>query len=121
MPDPPHPGRARTVRLVILPATIDAANASRVRGKLAAAAAVPGVTTVIADLRATGSCDCEGAYSLVQAHRQAAARHVDLRLAAPSAEVQRLFAMLRLDGLVPLYPGVDAALAPAAVPLPLGG
>jgi anti-anti-sigma factor len=120
VPDPPHPGRTRTARLVILPATIDIANASRVRDKLAAAAALPGITTVIADLRAAGSCDCEGAYSLVQAHRQAAVNHVDLRLVAPSAEVQRIFAILRLDGLVHLYPSVDAALAPAAVPLPVG-
>jgi anti-anti-sigma factor len=120
VPDPPHPGRTRTARLVILPATIDIANASRVRDKLAAAAALPGITTVIADLRAAGSCDCEGAYSLVQAHRQAAVNHVDLRLVAPSAGVQRIFAILRLDGLVHLYPSVDAALAPAAVPLPVG-
>jgi anti-sigma B factor antagonist len=118
MPDPPHPGRARTARLVILPAEIDAANARRVREKLAAAA-LPGVTVVIADLRATVSCDGEGAYSLAQAHRQAAAHRVDLRLVVPSADVRRVFAALGLDRLVRLYPSVEAALAPAAAPLPL--
>jgi anti-anti-sigma factor len=115
MPDPPHPGRTRTARLVILPAAIDAANARRVREKLAAAA-LPGITVVIADLRATVSCDCEGAYSLAQAHRQAAANHVDLRLVVASADVRHVFAILRLDRLMRLYPSVEAALTPDAAP-----
>jgi anti-anti-sigma factor len=121
MPDLHHPGRTQTTRIVVLPAQIGIANARRIRERLAAAAR-PGVTTVIADMTATVLCDGEGAYSLAQAHQQAAARGVDLRLAVPSADVRRVFQILRLEGLVHLYPSVEVALAPtpAPAPLPLG-
>jgi anti-anti-sigma factor len=117
MPDLQHPGRTQKARLVVLPAEIGIANARRIRERLAAAAR-PGVTTVIADMTATVWCDGEGAYSLAQARQQAAARGVDLRLAVPSADVRRVFQIFRLEGLVSLYPSVEAALVPAPAPAP---
>jgi anti-anti-sigma factor len=118
MIDPPRPAYAQQT-VVCLPAQIDIVNSQQVREKLAAVA-LAGVTTVIADMTRTVSCDGEGAYSLAQAHRQLATHHnVQLRLAAPSAKVRAVFAKLGLDDLVHLYPNLDAALAPGPAPLPV--
>lgn len=94
--------------VVSLPAEIDIANARRIRGVLMGAAA-PGVKTVVADLTRTVFCDCEGAYSLAQAYTQLAGRGVDLRLVTPAEAVRRVFAMLTLDQVVPMYDSLDEA------------
>jgi anti-anti-sigma regulatory factor len=121
MTGPGPAAAAHPIRVVAMPAAITIANAGQVRDRLAAAAALPHVTTVVADLTRTMSCDGEGAYSLAQAHRDAAAYEVDLRLAALSAEVLLVFARLGLEALLPLYPSVSAAIAAGPGPAPPSG
>jgi anti-anti-sigma factor len=95
--------------VVSLPPEIDIVNARRIRDKLSAAARC-GASIVIADMSRTTYCDCAGAHSIQQAHHHAAAHHTELRLAIPSAAVRRMFAILALDRLVPVYPNLDSAL-----------
>jgi len=42
---------------------------------------------------------------------------VELRLVVPSVTVRGVFAMLALDGLVPIYLSLEAALAPGPASL----
>lgn len=71
-----------------------------------------GAAMVVADMTRTSFCDGEGAYSLAQACREAAANGVELRLVIPSADVLRIFAGLGLDAMLRIYPTIDAAFAP---------
>jgi len=115
-----HPDDARQTEIVFLPRVIDLISADGVRAKLAAAVHT-GAPVVLADLSATISCDCEGAYSLVQAHRDAAAQYVDLRLVAPSPAVLRMLALLGLEDRVSAYASLDEALPhPAETPIAPG-
>jgi anti-anti-sigma factor len=100
---------ARATSVVSLPPEIDLGNARSIEEKLSAAAR-SGASTVIADMSRTIFCDCAGAHRIQQAHHHAAAHHTELRLAIPSAAVRRLFAMLAVDRLVPIYPNLDTAL-----------
>jgi anti-sigma B factor antagonist len=115
MPEREDPDLISPQTVVSLPAEIDIANARRIRGVLMGAAA-HGVKTVVADMSRTVFCDCEGAYSLAQAYTQLAAKGVDLRLVTPAEAVRRVFAMLTLDKVVPLYDSLDdaATVEPAA-------
>ena len=106
MTDGKTPGTISPRTLVSLPAEIDVTNARRIRGVLMSAA-VAGVSTVVADLSRTVFCDCEGAYSLAQAYTQMAGKGVDLRLVTPAQAIRRVFAMLTLDRVVPLYDSLD--------------
>lgn len=109
MPEGQDQDPVSPLAVVSLPAEVDIANARRIRGILMGAAA-PGIKTVVGDLSRTVFCDCEGAYSLAQAYTQLACKGVDLRLAAPAEAVRRVFAMLALDRVVPLYDGSDDAV-----------
>jgi anti-anti-sigma regulatory factor len=106
-----HPDDARQTEVVFLPRVINMISADQVRANLAAAVHT-GAAVVLADLSATISCDCEGAYSLAQAHRDAAAADVELRLVAPPPVVLRMLALLGLKDRVPAYPSLDEALPP---------
>jgi anti-anti-sigma regulatory factor len=106
-----HPEDARRTEVVFLPRVIDMISADAVRASLGAAVHT-GAAVVLADLSATISCDCEDAYSLAQAHRDAAAEEVELRLVAPSPAVLRLLALLGLEDRVSAYPSLDEALPP---------
>jgi anti-anti-sigma factor len=95
--------------VVSLPPEIDIVNARRIGNKLSAVAR-SGASVVIADMSLTTFCDCAGAHSILQAHHHAAAQHTELRLALPSPAVRRIFAILALDRLLPIYPTLDTAL-----------
>ena len=101
--------------VVTMPAEIDISNADRTGEELCAAFA-PGVTTVIADMTGTSFCNSSGISVLVLAHRQAAAHHAELRLVVLSAAVLHALTLVRMDFLLPIYPSLDAALTPEAVP-----
>jgi anti-sigma B factor antagonist len=103
--------------VVALPAEIYMANAGRVSEQLGAALA-PGVRTVIADMTATTFCDSSGISVLVRAHRQAAANRTELRLVVPAAAVRRVFTLVRMDQLLPIYPSLSQALAAGPGPAP---
>jgi len=89
----PYPASvpARTTVLT-LPAEIDITNARRLRGEVGSAL-VSGATVVVADLTATTFCDSSGA-----------------RILVPSATVRRGFALMGLEGFLPFYPSLSAAL-----------
>lgn len=96
--------------VIALPAKIDMANAGRVGEQLGTALA-PGIKTVIADMTATTFCDSSGISMLVRARKQAAANRTELRLAVPSTAVRRVFELVRMDDLLPVYPSLSQALA----------
>src|SRR5215470_15237477 len=92
-----------------LPAEIDIANARRLCGEVGAAL-VSGASVVVADMTATTFCDSAGARILVLAWEQAAVNNIELRIVVPSAAVRRGFALMGLDGFLPFYPSLSAAL-----------
>jgi len=97
-----------------LPAEIDITNAGRLCGKVGSAL-VSGATVVVADMTATTFCDSSGARILVLAWGQAAMNGIDLRIVVPSTTVRRGFTLMGLDGFLPFYPSLGAALtAPPA-------
>jgi anti-sigma B factor antagonist len=112
-----HQHLNRTV-ILPLPAEIDIANAEDVGEQLRAAFA-PGVTVVIADLGSTTFCDTSGARQLVLAHKRAVASNRVLRAVVPSAGVLRILAILGVDRVLKIYPGLAEALA--AGPAPTSG
>lgn len=106
-----------TPAVVSLPAEIDITNAGQVYDRLMAAAAT-GAPVVIADCTATVFCDVAGVRRLVMGHAQAAARGVQLRLViAPGGLLRRLLELLGADSVLPVYPGVEEASAPAVRPV----
>jgi anti-sigma B factor antagonist len=108
--DPVTPAPAKPV-VVTLPAEIDIANADAVGEQLAAALA-PGVTVVIADMTATTFCDSRGVRMLVLAQRQAVANGAELRLLLPNPRVMRVWRILGLEMVLPVYQSLEEALAP---------
>jgi len=100
--------------LLTMPAEIDITNAQRLCGEVSSAL-VSGATVVVADMTATTFCDSSGARILVRAWEQAAVNGIDLRIVLPSATVRRGFTLMGLDGFLPFYPSLTAALtAPPA-------
>jgi anti-anti-sigma factor len=97
--------------VVTLPAEVDIANAGAV-GEQLAAALVPGVRVVIADMTATTFCDSRGVRMLVLAQRQAVAHGAELRLLLPSPRVLRVWRVLGLDMVLPVYQSLEEAQAP---------
>jgi anti-sigma B factor antagonist len=111
MADPvPVPAAEAGPVVITLPAEIDAANGSEVREQLYSALAT-GVAVVVADMTVTTFCDTLGVRALVMAHQQAKAGNVELRLAIPSASVMSAMTVMGLDGVLGIYPSLDAALA----------
>ena len=113
---PMAPARDSPV-VVTLPAEIDIANALGIGDQLRAAMAV-GVTAVIADMTATAFCDSVGMRMLILASEQAAANGTELRLLGPGPQVLRLMAILGVDRLLTVCPGLEEALEPRIGPAP---
>jgi anti-anti-sigma regulatory factor len=79
------------------------------------AAVASGVPVVVADLTGTTFCDFSGFQQLVAIGRQAAAGHVQLRLAMPAdGAVRRWLEFLAQHRLVRVYPGLEAAKTASA-------
>ena len=116
MSDTGHLAQARPV-VVTLPAEIDITNAEAI-GEALSFAIVRSAGIVIADMTGTRFCNSSGISMLVQAHRQAAANHAELRLVVLSAAVLHALTLVRMDFLLPIYTSLDAALAPEAAPEP---
>ena len=74
-----------------------------------------GAMIVIADMTGTRFCDSMGLRALVLAHKRAVAHNTALRLVITSANVLRVLAITKLDTVLRIYPGLDAAQA-AALP-----
>jgi len=109
---PEHPAE---LAVVTMPPEIDITNASRVGDELAAAV-VPGVVAVMADMTATTFADSAAVTMLVRAHLRAIGHHAELRLVTHSRAVLRALAIAMVDYSLPVYPSLAAALIPRSTP-----
>lgn len=65
----------------------------------------------------TRLCDTAGLTVLVRAHKRAVAEGGELRLAiATDSAVARVFAITRLELVIPVFASLDEALAPGPLP-----
>ena len=96
--------------IVTLPARIDAAAAEHAADYITAAF-TPGVSVVVADLTSTGWCDGSAIRNLLKAHRRAAARGRQLRLAIRlSGPLRRITDFADVHPLLAVYPTLQRAL-----------
>jgi anti-sigma B factor antagonist len=104
------------VPVVTVPEEIDITNAAGLRAALLEAAA-HGSRTLVADMTQTQFCDSAGLNVLVRAHKRARADGGELLLVICTAAVLRIFAVTGIGHLIPNFPNLQQALAPApAVP-----
>ena len=114
MPGISHPLMINGVPVVTAPAEIDATAADQLRTVLLHAAA-RGHATIVVDMTRTRFCDSAGLTVLVRAHKRAVADGGELRLIIPAGgAVARIFAITRLDLVIPLFASPDDALPPRA-------
>jgi anti-anti-sigma factor len=79
------------------------------------AAQSPDVIT--ADMTATSFCDSAGAYAIARGSELAAARGSELRLALGDSPAARIFHLIGLDQIMPVYQDVQQSLrTPPASP-----
>jgi anti-sigma B factor antagonist len=128
-----HPLMINGVPVVTAPAEIDVSTAEQLRAVLLYLAAC-GHATVVVDMTRTRFCDSAGLTVLVRAHQRAVAEGGELRLViAAGGAVARVFALTRLDLVIPLVrqpgrgpspparrrdPAIAAAAACRAPPCP---
>jgi anti-anti-sigma factor len=98
-----------TLSVVTLPIEIDATNSNRVEADLAAAC-VPGVSVVVADLSDTTFCDSTGMRALVHTQQLAASLGIEFRLVVTAQPVLRILELTGLMTVLRLYPSTDAAV-----------
>ena len=98
------------VPVVAAPEEVDITNAADLRSVLLRAAA-GGPGTLVADLTRTRFCDSSGLHTLLAAHKRAQAEGGELRLVIPDAAVLRVFAITRIDRMIPNFTSLDNALA----------
>jgi anti-anti-sigma factor len=109
--------------VVTLPERIGASNAGQIREELLSVIN-RGAEMVIADMSTTISCDHAGADAVVRACQRAVISGAELRLVVATRITWRMLSLGGLDGLVSIYPSLEAAVAAgppdgngAAVPL----
>lgn len=98
--------------MVVLPVEIDICGADRIAGELAATLA-DGVSVVVADMSGTEFCDSAGMRALLSFHQRALARGTELRLVVTTPTVLRVFEVMGMDRVLPVYTTLDAAMAGA--------
>jgi anti-anti-sigma factor len=96
--------------VVTLPEHIGASNAGQIREELLSVIS-RGAETVIADMSTTISCDQAGADAVVRACQRAVISGAQLRLVVTTRITWRMLSLGGLDGLVSIYPSLDAAVA----------
>jgi anti-anti-sigma factor len=96
--------------VVTLPEHIDASNAGQIREELLSVIN-RGAETVIADMTTTISCDHAGADAVVRACQRAVISGATLRLVVGTRITWRMLSLGGLDGLVSIYPSLEAAVA----------
>jgi anti-sigma B factor antagonist len=100
------------IPVVTAPAEIDATTAEQLQAVLLHSAA-RGHATIVVDMTRTRFCDSAGLTVLVRAHNRTVAEGGELRLViAAGSAVARVFAITRLDLIIPLFSSLDEALAP---------
>jgi anti-sigma B factor antagonist len=114
MPDDRFPVEViEGVPVVAAPEEIDVTNAERLRSALLEAAA-NGHGTLVVDMTRTRFCDSSALYTLVAAHKRAAAEGREVLLAIPDGAVLRIFALTGMDQVIPSCTSRREALARAA-------
>jgi anti-sigma B factor antagonist len=103
-------GHATGPVVVEFPDELDFDNAGDIAERLRAAIA-PGVSVVVADLTTTAFCDSSGVRIMLLARDWASAGNVELRLAVPPGPTLVVLKLLDLDERLPIYPGLEQALA----------
>ncbi|WP_284750354.1 STAS domain-containing protein [Amycolatopsis sp. RTGN1] len=88
---------------------LDLATTSRLRDALLDPFGDGGAAAVVADLTATTFCDSTVFSVLVESYREALARDIPYAIAAARIAVARPLAVLGLDRVLPLYPGLAEA------------
>jgi anti-anti-sigma factor len=101
------------VPVVTAPEEIDITNAAGLRTALLEAAAL-GSGTLVVNMAQTQFCDSAGINVLVRAHKRARAEGGELLLVISGAAVLRIFAVTGIDHLIPTFPNLEQALAPAS-------
>ncbi len=96
--------------VVTLPERIGAGNAGQIREELLSVIN-RGAETVIADMTTTISCDHAGADAVVRACQRAVISGAKLRLVVATRIARRMLSHGGLDGLVSIYPSLEAAVA----------
>ena len=87
---------------------LDLATSERLRGHLNA---VPGGAVVVLDLKKVEFCDSAGLRVLLDAELRTKVGGGQLRLAAPSSALVRLFELTGVDGFVRVFATIDEAFA----------
>ncbi|MGN6378761.1 MAG: STAS domain-containing protein [Gaiellales bacterium] len=104
------------VPVVAAPEEIDITNAAGLRAALLEAVA-HGSRTLVVDMAQTQFCDSGGIRVRGRAHKRALADGGELLLVICAAAVLRILAVTGIDQLIPNFPTLEQALAPApAVP-----
>ncbi len=96
--------------VVTLPEHIGASNAGQIREELLSVIN-RGAETVIADMSTTISCDHAGADAVARACQRAVISGAELRLVVAARITWRMLSLGGLDGLVSIYPSLEAAVA----------
>ena len=96
--------------VVTLPEHIGGSNAGQIREELLSVIN-RGAETVIADMSTTISCDHAGADAVVRACQRAVISGAKLRLVVAARITWRMLSLGGLDGLVSIYPSLEAAVA----------
>jgi anti-anti-sigma factor len=105
-----------TVHVVAAPPQLDTANAREFGDQLRAA--IVRCQIVVADLTGTRDCDLAGVGELSLALEQAGNFGHALRLVTSSEPVLRSLSLTGLDGQLPIFPSLAAALSEAPESLP---
>jgi anti-sigma B factor antagonist len=100
--------------VVATPGEIDVSNAAEFRQSLLSGA--NGHPTLVVDMSGTVFCDSTGVHQLVRARARAAAAGGELRLVIRTAPVHRLFTIMGIDRLFPVFASLEQAVACAPSP-----
>lgn len=101
--------------VVVMPEQIDADSSADIVKRLDLAL-LRGFRVVVADFTITTSCDSRGLTDLAEARQRGAEMNIELRAVIRSPVVLQAFALAGLDGLLPMYASLDAALAAPPAP-----
>ena len=96
--------------VVATPIEIDVNNAAEFRQALLSCANGSHPALVV-DMSETVFCDSTGLHQLIRAHRRAIAAGGEVRLVIRAAPVLRLFAIMGIDQLFPVYTSLAEAVA----------
>ncbi len=108
MPEDGYPMRwVESCLIVTMPAEIDVTNAEEA-GDVLLAAADRRPAALVIDMSATTFCDSAGVNAVISAYRKTAAAGIELRLVTTA--VARIFRLIGVDQLIPIYPELTAAL-----------